>query len=409
MPVFEYSALTAEGKKIKGIVDAESILMARQKLRESSTYPIDLKETSAQLRAEAPLGISIGSFMKKVGLREVSVMTRQLATLLDAGLPLVQSLNVIITQTVNPQFKKTLAQVKEEVNEGNSLAQSISHYPAVFSPFYVNMVRAGEASGTLNVVLDRLADFNESQQIMRGKIRAALTYPAFMFIIGSAVLFFMTTFIVPKITGIFEEMHQSLPGITIVLIAVSNFFRFYWFLIIIFIAVLVLGLRHYFTKTIKGPYHWDRLKITVPFIGALIHRMAMARFSRTLGTLLQSGVPLLTALAIVKNVVDNRLIADVINKAGGDVEEGQSLSGTLGQSPLIPPLMIQMIAVGEQSGNLEAMLYKVANSYESEVESNITVMTSMLEPLMILVMGLFVAFIVLSILLPIFEMNQLVR
>ena len=409
MPVFEYSALTAEGKKIKGIVDAESILMARQKLRESSTYPIDLKETSAQLRAEAPLGISIGSFMKKVGLREVSVMTRQLATLLDAGLPLVQSLNVIITQTVNPQFKKTLAQVKEEVNEGNSLAQSISHYPAVFSPFYVNMVRAGEASGTLNVVLDRLADFNESQQIMRGKIRAALTYPAFMFIIGSAVLFFMTTFIVPKITGIFEEMHQSLPGITIVLIAVSNFFRFYWFLIILFIAVLVLGLRHYFTKTIKGQYHWDRLTITVPFIGALIHRMAMARFSRTLGTLLQSGVPLLTALAIVKNVVDNRLIADVINKASGDVEEGQSLSGTLGQSPLIPPLMIQMIAVGEQSGNLEAMLYKVANSYESEVESNITVMTSMLEPLMILVMGLFVAFIVLSILLPIFEMNQLVR
>ena len=409
MPVFEYSALTAEGKKIKGIVDAESILMARQKLRESSTYPIDLKETSAQLRAEAPLGIGIGSFMKKVGLREVSVMTRQLATLLDAGLPLVQSLNVIITQTVNPQFKKTLAQVKEEVNEGNSLAQSISHYPTVFSPFYVNMVRAGEASGTLNVVLDRLADFNESQQIMRGKIRAALTYPAFMFIIGSAVLFFMTTFIVPKITGIFEEMHQSLPGITIVLIAVSNFFRFYWFLIILFIAVLVLGLRHYFTKTIKGQYHWDRLTITVPFIGALIHRMAMARFSRTLGTLLQSGVPLLTALAIVKNVVDNRLIADVINKASGDVEEGQSLSGTLAQSPLIPPLMIQMIAVGEQSGNLEAMLYKVANSYESEVESNITVMTSMLEPLMILVMGLFVAFIVLSILLPIFEMNQLVR
>lgn len=409
MPVFEYSALTAEGKKIKGIVDAESFLAARQKLRDSSIYPVDLKETSAQLRAEAPVGISIGSFMKKVGLREVSVMTRQLATLLDAGLPLVQSLNVIITQTVNPQFKKTLAQVKEEVNEGNSLAQSISHYPAVFSPFYVNMVRAGEASGTLNVVLDRLADFNESQQIMRGKIRAALTYPAFMFIIGSAVLFFMTTFIVPKITGIFEEMHQSLPGITIVLIAVSNFFRFYWFLIILFITVLVLGLRHYFTKTIKGQYHWDRLTITVPFIGALIHRMAMARFSRTLGTLLQSGVPLLTALAIVKNVVDNRLIADVINKASGDVEEGQSLSGTLGQSPLIPPLMIQMIAVGEQSGNLEAMLYKVADSYETEVESNITVMTSMLEPLMILVMGLFVAFIVLSILLPIFEMNQLVR
>lgn len=409
MPVFEYSALTAEGKKIKGIVDAESILAARQKLRESSTYPVDLKETSAQLRAEAPVGISIGSFMKKVGLREVSVMTRQLATLLDAGLPLVQSLNVIITQTVNPLFKKTLAQIKEEVNEGNSLAQSISHYPAVFSPFYVNMVRAGEASGTLNVVLDRLADFNESQQIMRGKIRAALTYPAFMFFIGSAVLFFMTTFIVPKITGIFEEMHQSLPGITIILIAVSNFFRFYWFLIIIFIAVLVLGLRHYFTRTIKGQYHWDRLTITVPFIGALIHRMAMARFSRTLGTLLQSGVPLLTALAIVKNVVDNRLIADVINKASGDVEEGQSLSGTLARSPLIPPLMIQMIAVGEQSGNLEAMLYKVADSYETEVESNITVMTSMLEPLMILVMGLFVAFIVLSILLPIFEMNQLVR
>jgi general secretion pathway protein F len=271
------------------------------------------------------------------------------------------------------------------------------------------MVRAGEASGTLDIVLERLADFNERQQALTGKIKAALAYPLFMFLIGSIVLFFLTTFIVPKITGIFDEMHQTLPGITIFLITVSNFLKSFWLMIVLFIIAVFFGLRYTFTKTRRGQYLWDKIKLKMPLTGSLLHKMAVARFSRTLGTLLQSGVPLLTALSIVKNVVNNRLIADVIQKAGEEVEEGQNLSGTLSKSSYFPPMTIQMISVGEQSGTLEAMLYKVADSYEGEVESNIMAMTSMLEPVMILIMGLFVGFIVISILLPIFEMNQLIR
>ncbi len=230
-----------------------------------------------------------------------------------------------------------------------------------------------------------------------------------MFVIGSLVLFFLTTFIVPQIAGIFEEMHQTLPGITVFLISFSGFLKSFWLLILMIIVLGIMGLRYAFTKTAGGRYLWDRIKLKTPFVGPLLHRMAIARFSQTLGTLLQSGVPLLTALSIVKNVVDNRLIADAIENASKDVEEGQGLSATFLRSDLIPPLVIQMMAVGEQSGNLEEMLFKISDTYENEVESNIMVITSMLEPIMILVMGLFVAFIVVSILLPIFEMNQLVR
>lgn len=409
MPVYEYRALDVRGKNLKGIIDAESVFAARQRLRETNIFPVDLKETSVEEKNKVPAGRSIGDLFKRVGLREVSIMTRQLSTLLGAGLPLVPSLTAIISQTTNPQLKKTLAQVKEEVNEGSSFVQSISHYSGIFSPFYINMVRAGEASGALDIVLERLADFSENQQALRGRIKAALAYPMFMFLVGTIVLFFLTTFVVPKITGIFSEMRQTLPGITIFLISISSFLKSFWVAIVLIVTGSFIGLRYMFTKTLRGQYLRDRILLKTPFFGSLTHKMAMARFSRTLGTLLESGVPMLTALSIVKNVVNNRLIADAIAEASIDVEEGQNLSATLSKKRLFPPIITQMISVGEQSGTLEAMLYKIADSLETEVESNITMMTSMLEPVMILVMGLLVGFIVVSILLPIFEMNQLIR
>ena len=409
MPVYEYRALDVRGKNLKGIIDAESVFAARQRLRETNIFPVDLKETSVEEKNKVPTGRSISDLFNRVGLQEVSVMTRQLATLLGASLPLVPSLTALISQTTNPKLKKTLAQIKEDVNEGNSFAWSISHYPGIFSTFYINMVRAGEASGTLDIVLERLADFNESQQALRGKIKAALAYPMFMFLIGSIVLFFLTTFIVPKITGIFSEMHQTLPGITILLISISGFLKSFWPVIVLIIIGSFIGLRYMFTKTLRGQYLWSKIKLKMPLFGSLTHKMAVARFSRTLGTLLESGVPMLTALSIVKNIVNNRLIADSIAEASRDVEEGQNLSATLSRSRLFPPIITQMISAGEQSGTLEKMLYKVSDSLETEVESNITMMTSMLEPVMILAMGLLVGFIVISILLPIFEMNQLIR
>ena len=409
MPVYEYSALDIKGKKLKGIIDAESIFTVRQRLREINLFPVELKETSAREKDETPSRRLVGSFSKRIGQREVSLMTRQLATLLGAGLPLVPSLSALVSQISNPGLKKTLAQIKEEVNEGGSLAQSISHYPGVFPPFYVNMVQSREASGTLNIVLERLADYGESQQALKGRIKAALAYPLFMFLIGSIVLFFLTTFVVPNITQIFDEMHQTLPGITVLLISVSGFLGSFWWAVgMISIAALV-GLRYAFTKTQRGQRYWDKIKLRMPLAGPLVRKMVLARFSQTLGTLLQSGVPLLTALSIVKNVVNNRLVADAIQKAGKEVEEGQNLSAALSKSEFCPAIAVQMISVGEQSGTLEAMLFKIADSFETEVESDIMMMTSMLEPAMILIMGLMVGFIVISILLPIFEMNQLIR
>lgn len=409
MPVYEYRALDIRGKSLKGIIDAESVFAARQRLRETNIFPVNLKETSVEEKNKVSTSRSIGALFKRVSLQEVSVMTRQLATLLGAGLPLVPSLTALISQTKNPRLKKTLAQIKEEVNEGNSLAWSISHHPGIFSTFYINMVRAGEASGALDIVLERLADFNESQQALRGKIKAALAYPIFMFLVGSIVLFFLTTFIVPKITGIFSEMHQTLPGITIFLISITGFLKSFWPAIVLIVIGSFIGLRYMFAKTLRGQYLWDKIKLKMPLFGSLTHKMAVARFSRTLGTLLESGVPMLTALSIVKNVVNNRLIADSIAETSRDVEEGQNLSATLSRSRLFPPIVTQMISAGEQSGTLETMFYKIADSLEAEAESNITMMTSMLEPIMILVMGLLVGFIVISILLPIFEMNQLIR
>jgi general secretion pathway protein F len=236
-----------------------------------------------------------------------------------------------------------------------------------------------------------------------------MAYPIFMFFIGAAVLFILVAFVIPKITKIFGEMHQTLPVITVFLITVSNFLQSFWWLILGLVGVALFCLRFVITKTVKGQYFWDKLKIKAPVFGPINEKIAMARFSRTLGTLLESGVPLLSALEIVKNVVNNRLIADAVGLAAKAVEEGQSLSSTLAASGLFPPITIEMISVGEQSGNMEAMLYKIADAYEKESEASVMMMTSMLAPVMVLVMGLIVAFIVISILLPIFEMNQLVR
>ena len=409
MPVYEYIALDSGGRRQKGIVDAGSIAAARQKLRETEVFPVEIAETADRKRKETAARSGAIHLFRRVGLQELAVMTRQLATLIGAGLPLVPSLAALVAQIRHPVLKTTLARIKDEVNEGNSLTQSMSHFPEVFPPFYINMVSAGEASGTIDLVLDRLADFNESQQALRTKIRSALAYPIFMFFIGSGVLFFLVTFVVPNITNIFKEMHQTLPGITVFLLVVSGFFKTFWWIIALILVAAIVGLRYAIRKTEQGRRRWDRFKITAPLFGPLNRKIAVARFSRTLGTLLQSGVPLLAALEIAKNVVDNRIVAEQIRAAAKDVEEGQSLSAPLSRNDFFPPIAVEMIAVGEQSGNMEAMLFRIADAYEKEVEANILLVTSLLEPAMILVMGAVVGFIVISVLLPIFEMNQLVR
>ncbi len=408
MPVYEYTALDGSGKSVNGIVDADSPLAARQRLRGSGIFPVDVKETSSSPRDLRSGPVSVSALLKRIKPGEVSVATRQLSILLGAGVPLVASLDALISQLTNPLFKKIMAQIKESVNEGNSLAHAISNRPRVFTNVYVNMVRAGEASGSLDVVLERLADLGEHEQALRGRFKAALAYPVFMFFIGTLVLFFLITFVVPNITQIFREMEQTLPIPTVVLIDVSNFLKSFWWLILLATASGIVIIRH-LRNTPRGRYVWDELKLRIPILGPINNKIAVARFGRTLGSLLKSGVPLISALQIVRNIVDNVMIADVIDNTVDEIQAGKSLASPLAQSRWFPPIVVQMISVGEQSGELEAMLSKIADTYDRDVESQIMAMTSMLEPVMILVMGLIVGFIVVSILLPIFEMNQMIR
>lgn len=408
MSVFEYIALDEKGNQLKGFVDAPGVAAARQKLREENIYPVEINqaETKKETALSGTLKINL---WERVSAGQVAVFTRQLSTLLGAGMPLVPSLSILMQQEKNPLLKKSLAQIREKVNEGKSLTEAMSEFPKIFQPFYLNMVRAGEASGTINLVLERLADFSENQQALMNKIRSALAYPIIMMIIGTSVIFLLMTFVVPKITGIFTDMNQALPLITLILIQVSHFLKSFWWLILILLAVSVVFFKYMTAGTDTGKRTWDNARLKIPVMGQINRKIAIARFCRTLATLLQSGVPLLVAMEIVRNIVNNVVIGDAIHQAARDLEEGKGLSGPLTKSGLFPPLVTEMIAVGEQSGTLEVMLNRIAVAYENESQANIMVMTSLLEPVMILIMGLVVGFIVVSILLPIFEMNQLVR
>ena len=405
MPVYEYRGLSAEGKKIRGIIDAASPRIARTKLRAMQIFPVDLREELQRPHiTEDPLT----KLFQRVRPQDVSIITRQLSTLLEAGTPLVSALDAIIEQTDNHALKRVIAQVREEIKEGRSFADALEKHRKAFSDLYVNMIRAGEESGALEGVLLRLADFTENQIRLKNRIRAALAYPLFMTIIGAGVMIFLLTFVIPTVTQVFQEMGHTLPLPTRILMAVSNLFSGYWWAILLGFILVMVGIRKYLQSP-KGALRWDGVKLQLPLFGGIILRGAVARFARTLATLLQGGLPILNSLEIVKTVVNNQLLAQAIEETKVEVREGGDIASTLKRSGLFPAIVTHMIATGEASGNLEKMLTKVADAYEAEVETKVTALTSILEPVIILAMGLVVGFIVISILLPIFEMNQLVR
>lgn len=408
MPVFEYSGFNEQGKAISGIIDAESLSTARQKLRSSKVFPISIKETDKTTAKKEREIFSIRRALTRVTASDVTMMTRQISTLVGAGFPLVSALDTLLPQIKSHSFKKCIAHIKDSIMEGNSFAAALSLYPSVFSPLYINMVSAGESSGTLEIVLERLADMNEKQQALTNRIKSALAYPIFMCFIGALVLFILLTYIIPTISTIFTEMNQVLPAPTQFLINTSHFLKSYWWVILMSFVGIGLVVRK-LKKTQKGRYYWDKMILNLPIIGTMKTKLAVSRFCRTLGSLLENGVPMLSALEIVKNIVGNVLLSDAISNAIKEVGKGQGLGVSLSESKLFPNLSIQMILVGEQSGELESMLKKIADVYENEVESSVLSLTSLLEPFMILIMGVVVGYIVLSICLPIFEMNKLVR
>ncbi|MCD6586683.1 MAG: type II secretion system inner membrane protein GspF [Desulfobacteraceae bacterium] len=409
MPIYHYSALNIKGKTVTDIIESESIAAARQKLRAINIYPTAIKEVyETESKKKAALPFFPKLFSPKVKQSEIAMMTRQLATLITAGFPLVSSIYTLIPQTGSNIFKKILSQMKDAIEEGSSFAEALSQYPDTFSDMYINMVRSGESSGTLELVLERLADITEKQQALNNRIRSALTYPVLMFFLGLLVLYFLLAYVVPRITSIFSDMGQVLPAPTRFLIATSEIFKSGWWVILLGIVFIIIGISR-LKKSEKGMYWYDKTKLSLPGVGNLTTKLAVARFARTLGTLLENGVPLLQALGIVKNIVGNRLIADSIETAANDVEKGNGLGKSLDTSKFFPHISIQMIQIGEQSGELETLLHKVADIYENEVETTVMGLSTLLEPIIILFMGVIVMFIVMSILLPIFEMNQMIR
>jgi general secretion pathway protein F len=407
LAVFEYKGVAASGKSVVGIIDADSPRLARQKLRSDGIYPTEVLAEKAE-KSGLSQEITVQSLFQRIGHRDVAIMTRQLATLLKAGLPLVHSLNALADQVEIPRLKKIITQVRERVNEGSSLAASLQEFPKVFPDLYVNMVRAGETSGALELVLFRLADYLENQVQIRNRIRGALIYPAVMTVAGIGVLAVLFAFVIPKFVAIFEELEQTLPLPTIILISISAFIRSYWYLILLAAGVALYLLSRY-KATPRGQELYDRFLLRIPVFGRLIMLGIVIRFTRTLSSLLSSGVPLLKAMDILTAVVNHSVFANAISSAHESVTEGASLSKPLKQSGIFPPIVIHMIASGEQSGELEEMLAKVAEIYEEEANTLASTLMSLLEPVLILGMALIVAFVVISVLLPLLEMNQIVR
>lgn len=409
MPIYAYKGLTTQGREIAGVIDADSPKGARLSLRRTGIFPTAInEEQSARTSDPTKTTRSPAPLFERVSAQDLALLTRQLATLARAGLPLVECLGTLIEQTERVALRRVLSHVRQQVREGRSLADAFQVHPRVFSAIYVNMVRAGEESGTLDTVLARLADYSEGQARLLRTLQAALTYPLFMVVVASAILVFLLAYVVPQVTRLFSETGQTLPLATRILIGLSSFLAdFWWMLAMLGAGGVLIGAR--LLRTAKGRAWYDRMLLRLPWVGRLLQRVNVARFARTLSTLLASGVPLLPALGIVTHLVSNSLMRQALEEARVSVQEGESLAAPLRRSGLFPALLIQMIAVGERSGELEDMLRYAAEAYDEEVATSLSRLTSLLEPLTILVMGGVVLFIVLAILLPIFELNQLVR
>jgi len=403
--VFEYRGiLLGSGKPVKGVRDADNAKALRTALRKDGVLLTVATEGKAA-EEKAKRNIKIFEFLGRPSTSDVAVLTRQLATLIGAGIPLFESLAALCEQVENEQLKRALTQVREQVREGTSFAKALEAHPTIFPPLYVNMVRAGEASGTLQQVLDRLTQFMESQAKLKGKVTSALAYPILMAIIGTTLVSILMVAVVPNVTTIFASMDQALPWYTALLIAVSDFMSSYWWLLLMLLAASIYGFRRWL-RTSTGRMRWDGFVLRVPIFGKVILMLSIARFARTLATLLASGVALLTAMDIVSNVLGNAALEKVVHEAISSIREGQSIAEPLRRSGRFPPIVTHMITVGEKSGQLEAMLESVSNAYDTEVENRVQILTSLLEPLIIVAMGSVVGFIAVSILMPLIQMSS---
>jgi len=386
------------GRTVTGTLEADSFELVRAKLSDLSYHVLNIR----QAKAGGGLQEALNS-MQRVKLRDLVMFSRQFATMIDAGLSVVKCLDILQKQTRNPKLKEVIGEVKRDVAGGMSLTEALQKHPRIFSPLYVNMIRSAEAGGILDQVLDRLSGFLEKEQETRNKVKSAMTYPAVVFSFAMLMLMGLLFFVLPKFKTIFETMGLKLPLTTKILLNSSDYMKSYWYIgLVLMIGTVVLV--KVFARTERGKYAIDAGKLKMPIFGDLILKTAVSRFARTFGTLITSGVPVLRALEIVSDTAGNRVIADTVVRARHSIKEGEKISTPLFGSKIFPVMVTQMIAIGEETGRLDQMLTKVANFYDDEVDNTLKSLTSLIEPLMIVGLGLIVGFIAISVISPIYSL-----
>lgn len=403
MPVFQFKARDQAGQPVTDTIEAPNLRSATQKLQELRYTVINITEKKTSVAQQDVLGF-LQQF-RRVNEQALTVFSRQFATMINAGLAMVRCLDILSEQTEDKKLQQTLIQVRRDVEGGATLSNALAKHPSVFSTLYISMVKAGEMGGVLDEVLERLATFMEKDFSLKKKVKSALTYPVVILIMAMGIVFFLVTYILPTFVQLFEGMNLTLPLPTKILITVTKGVRNPAIILpaIIIFVVIVLGLRQYVSSPL-GRKQYDLLKLNIPVFGLLNKKVAISRFCRTLGTLLSSGVPIMQALEIVGKASGNEIVAMTVSKVRESIREGESIASPLGASGMFPPMVTQMVAVGEETGNLDAMLSKIADFYDTEVEYLLSSLTSMLEPIMIVGMGAIVGFIVISVFLPLYQL-----
>ncbi len=405
MPRFIYKAKIAPDKIKEGIIEAENQNQAAFKLSKSGLFILSVEEETSVFIKKTR---GIFRFLKAVPLRDISNFTRQLSNLLDSGLTMLNALSILIDQCENLYLRHIISVIRDDIKGGATFSAALSKHPKVFSSLYVNMVESGEISGSLEDVLSRLSDFMEKDEENISKIRSSMAYPALMAFTGFITIFVLLSFVAPRLIVIFIDMGQSLPLPTRILITVSSFFARFWILILTGLVFFIIVLYKW-SKTEEGKAAFDAVKLKAPLMGSFVKKAEVARFARTLAVMIGNGVSITQSLAVSGATIDNTLIKKEIYQASRAVSEGASLSSGINKSKIFPPMAANMIFVGEESGTLERSLMKIASAYEIETDRTIKAITSLLEPVLILFMGVVVGFIVIAMLLPIFELNLMVR
>jgi type II secretion system protein F len=402
MPTFAYRAKDQKGETISGTMDAEGPHAVAARLQTMGYFPLQIRD---EVKRRQSLGGLVQSFRRqRIRTPDLTTFNRQLADLIGAGVTLVKALTIIVSQTSSEAMREIVNQISADVQGGDTLAQALSKHPRAFSKIYVAMVRAGETGGMLEGVLARLADFAEAEEELKGRVKAMLIYPCIMVTVGIVAVTILMTVVMPKITGIYKDMNQALPGVTQTLITISSFLGRFWWIVLGGVVLLAAALWR-FVHTTEGKTLFDTWVLQVPVLGTVVQKREIARFARTFGALLRNGVSILPALEIVIEVMTNNIVRREVAQIPQNISQGAGVANPLRNSKVFPPVVVNMIAIGEETGRLADVLSRVAQSYEIEVDRSVRSLVSLIEPLIILSLGLVVGFIVIAMLLPIFSLD----